>query len=180
MDTPDAAPNTVAELLAGHNLSVYAAAFDDEGWDDVQQLLNISVAEFAKLVADVQMKSGHAARLRKALKLPEDSVGEAAKQSAPPPPVPPPGPPPQPPTQPMPPPHQPTLGPEAVQAQLFGKLTEQGPLGELVRGSILAPRRGMRTRACPRRSTTGRRPRAVICVRLVLWRCQRGTGTVPK
>ena len=39
MDTPDAAPATVAELLAGFNLSAYAAAFDDEGWDDVQQLL---------------------------------------------------------------------------------------------------------------------------------------------
>ena len=44
----------------------------------------------------------------------------------------------------------------------------------------LAPRRDMGTLACPQPSTTGRLPRAVICIRRAWWRCQSGLGTVQR
>jgi hypothetical protein len=58
---------TVAELLAKHELAMYAAAFDAEGYDSLSQLQNISEADLEQLIGDVQMKKGHVLRLRAAL-----------------------------------------------------------------------------------------------------------------
>ena len=60
-------PETIATFLATHDLSSYAAACEDHGWDSLPALQAISDDDLKQLVADVEMKSGHAARLRSAL-----------------------------------------------------------------------------------------------------------------
>ena len=67
----------MSELLQQeqHNLAMYsdlamystALAFEEAGWDDLGQLHTISEPELEQLMNDVKMKSGHVARLRKAL-----------------------------------------------------------------------------------------------------------------
>ena len=58
---------TVEEFLAEHELSRYAEAFDEYGWDSLIALRNISDADLVQLQTDVAMKSGHSSRLRVAL-----------------------------------------------------------------------------------------------------------------
>ena len=60
-------PTTVAAFLQLHDLERYAEAFEDEGWDSLPQLQGMDEAGLMQLITDVKMKSGHAARLRKAL-----------------------------------------------------------------------------------------------------------------
>ena len=55
-------PSSVAELLQRAELTQYAAAFEEEGWDSVTHLLNIKEEQLAVLITDVKMKSGHALR----------------------------------------------------------------------------------------------------------------------
>ena len=73
----------VGEWLTRHELSTYAAAFEEEGWDSRNQLPSIQEDDLPRLVEDVKMKSGHVARLRAALQ-------QAQQQQQPPPPPPPP------------------------------------------------------------------------------------------
>ena len=60
-------PSSVTEFLVLHQLDAYAAAFDAEGWDSLQQLRTIDAGALEQLISDVKMKSGHAFRLRGAL-----------------------------------------------------------------------------------------------------------------
>ena len=60
-------PSSVAEFLGLHQLDSYAAAFDEEGWDSLQQLRTVDASALEQLITDVKMKSGHAFRLRAAL-----------------------------------------------------------------------------------------------------------------
>jgi hypothetical protein len=62
-------PTSVVEFLSLHNLAAYSAAFEEQGWDDLAQLQAINESELLLLAADVSMKSGHVARLKKALGL---------------------------------------------------------------------------------------------------------------
>ena len=57
----------VPSFLAEHELSQYAAAFEDNGWDSITALRDISDADLEVLEKDVAMKSGHRSRLRRAL-----------------------------------------------------------------------------------------------------------------
>ena len=88
-------------MLQRAELTQYAAAFEDKGWDSVTHLLKIKEEQLAVLIKDVQMKSGHALRLRlrQALNLPPPPIGGPAvplAADAPPPPPPPPAAPPPP------------------------------------------------------------------------------------
>ena len=58
---------TVVTFLAAHELSMYAAAFDEHGWDSLSALRDISDADLVQLEKDVAIKSGHSSRLRRAL-----------------------------------------------------------------------------------------------------------------
>ena len=57
----------MAEFLEAVELSQYLNAFTEEGWDSVSHLRCLGEGDLAQLIADTQMKSGHAARLRSAL-----------------------------------------------------------------------------------------------------------------
>ena len=57
----------VAAWLAEHGLSDYAANFDEEGYDDMQLLAELSAEETAELGEAVQMKKGHRIKLAKRL-----------------------------------------------------------------------------------------------------------------
>ena len=46
---------TTATFLAAHDLSSYAAAFDDHGWDSLPALQDISDDDLKQLVTDVAM-----------------------------------------------------------------------------------------------------------------------------
>jgi hypothetical protein len=50
-------------------MNALSAAFEEQGWDDLAQLQAINESELLLLAADVSMKSGHVARLKKALGL---------------------------------------------------------------------------------------------------------------
>ena len=54
----------VAEMLRRFRLEQYIAAFDDAGYDDLVYLRSMDDAMVDRLVADVGMKVGHAARFR--------------------------------------------------------------------------------------------------------------------
>ena len=73
-----APPTTVAEFLTVHSLQTYAAAFEEEGWDNLAQLQAMGAADLEQLIADTKMKSGHAARLRTALLRLEPAAAPAA------------------------------------------------------------------------------------------------------
>ena len=63
--------SSTTALLAEHNLSTYAKAFDERGWGSLTALQDISNGDLEKLITDVAMKSSHISRLQKALgKLP--------------------------------------------------------------------------------------------------------------
>ena len=57
----------VAAWLEEHGLSDYAANFDEEGYDDMQLLAELSAEETAELGEAVQMKKGHRIKLAKRL-----------------------------------------------------------------------------------------------------------------
>ena len=61
---PALAPaRTVPELLARFNLAeLYAAAFDDEGYDDLPYLLTLDRERLLAVAADCGMKKGHATK----------------------------------------------------------------------------------------------------------------------
>ena len=67
---PAFAPTTVAEFLAQNGLSRYEDAFERAGWDFLAAIQNIREWELQQLIADVNMISGHACRLRAALGMP--------------------------------------------------------------------------------------------------------------
>ena len=50
---------TVADFLQLADLTVYAEAFEEQGWDSLAALRVISDEELAQLIIDVSMKSGH-------------------------------------------------------------------------------------------------------------------------
>jgi hypothetical protein len=49
-------PSSVAEFLGLHQLDSYAAAFDEEGWDSLQQLRTVDASALEQLITDVKMK----------------------------------------------------------------------------------------------------------------------------
>ena len=58
----------VCSMLEENGLSVYAEAFEHQGYDSLPHLLDLSAADFAELCDDVGMtKKGHVKRLRNAL-----------------------------------------------------------------------------------------------------------------
>ena len=69
--------NSVQDFLALHTLSQYADAFVEQGWDSLQQLLSLSEVDLQVLIADTEMKSGHAARLRAALQTVATAIAAA-------------------------------------------------------------------------------------------------------
>ena len=73
-------PATVAELLEQAHLSQYAAAFEEHGWDDVPQLFAINESELITLMSDTNMKSGHRARLLRALG--KEGLGDGSARAA--------------------------------------------------------------------------------------------------
>ena len=76
-------PETIATFLATHELSSYAAACEEHGWDSLPALQAISDDDLKQLVADVEMKSGHAARLRSALGKAPPAAAAPPAQSTP-------------------------------------------------------------------------------------------------
>ena len=52
----------VAEALARIGLQAYAAAFDAEGYDDIEYLRGLDAAERAEVATETGMKPGHAGR----------------------------------------------------------------------------------------------------------------------
>ena len=60
-------PTSVSQLLQRAELLQYADAFEEQGYDSLSQLRDITEADFVDLISDVQMKKGHVKRLRKAL-----------------------------------------------------------------------------------------------------------------
>ena len=76
-------PETIATFLATHDLSSYAAACEEQGWDSLPALQAISDDDLKQLVADVEMKSGHAARLRSALGKAPPAAAAPPAQSTP-------------------------------------------------------------------------------------------------
>ena len=55
----------VAEALGRIGLQSYAAAFDCEGFDDIEFLLGLDGAERAGVAKDVGMKQGHLSKFVK-------------------------------------------------------------------------------------------------------------------
>ena len=72
---------SVADFLASIELSSYAEAFDEHGWDSLRALFDINESDLNQLITDVGMKSGHAARFRRAL-IASGSAGELPVQPA--------------------------------------------------------------------------------------------------
>ena len=64
-------------------MSSYAAACEEHGWDSLPALQAISDDDLKQLVADVEMKSGHAARLRSALGKAPPAAAAPPAQSTP-------------------------------------------------------------------------------------------------
>ena len=58
----------VQSLLQSFRLEQYAHAFDDNGYDDLQFLLEMKDDEVTELVKNVAMKPGHAHKFRDLLK----------------------------------------------------------------------------------------------------------------
>jgi len=80
---------TVEAFLAEHELSRYAEAFDEHGWDSLIALRNISDTHLVQLESSVAMKIGHRSRLRAALgKAAAPPVPSAPSAPSAPPPVP--------------------------------------------------------------------------------------------
>jgi hypothetical protein len=75
-------PTSVAELLQRAELVQYAEAFEEQGYDSMQQLRDITEADLADLVRDVNMKKGHVKRLHAALGKSEGAPGNASSASA--------------------------------------------------------------------------------------------------
>ena len=136
-------PSTIAELLSRYDLADYAGAFIEQGWDNVPQLLGISEADFADLLADTKMKSGHARRLPAALfgppppaaaapPPPEAAATPPPAPAAPPHAAPPPG---------APPPAGPSPAATAqnleLQRKFHNKLLETNLVGELKHGTAI-------------------------------------------
>ena len=140
---------TVEAFLAAHELSSYADAFDNHGWDSLNALRDISDADLRQLEEDVSMKSGHSSRLRRAL-------GKVAAPAGPPAPAVPAGPPPEPEVAADPPAaaEQPPAQAAAAgggadaggtaaataavwQKKLSDKLMKAGMLGSLLHGNII-------------------------------------------
>ena len=59
-------------FLTEHQLEIYAEAFNDQGYDNLDELKAISQLELHRLIHTVSVKPGHVARLRRALCKPED------------------------------------------------------------------------------------------------------------
>ena len=55
----------VAAALARVGLQAYVAAFDDEGFDDIEFLGSMDAAERAEVAEAAEMKPGHAAKFVK-------------------------------------------------------------------------------------------------------------------
>ena len=70
---------SVDELLKKHGLDDYAAAFAEQGWDDLQDIIGLQ--DLAQLFTSVNMKPGHESRMRKVLK--ELAAKTAAERDAP-------------------------------------------------------------------------------------------------
>ena len=122
-------PATVAEFLEQHNLATYTTVLGAKGWDDLSQLQAIDESDLQKLITDVDMLSGHVARLRNAL----GKTQPAAPLAQPQPPIQPPQPP-QPPLSPQPPPPQlqPQMQPTAPLALVAIDAVQQAKLQEHV------------------------------------------------
>jgi hypothetical protein len=75
---------SVGQLLAAHSLSEYESKFMEHGWDDVKHLVTLSDGELEQLFKDITMKSGHAARFRKALGNSRAAPPSASTPSVPP------------------------------------------------------------------------------------------------
>ena len=134
----ESAAASVSEFLQEAELHEYIGAFLEQGWDSLTQLKAITDADLALLIADVKMKSGHAARLRKALGLSQTPTGAGAgvtgRSVRPPPqsasssmgPTPPP------------PPQEPSGAPsEFDQKRLLAKLTEKDLAQQCKVGNLL-------------------------------------------
>ena len=124
-----AVPSTVAEFLQLHQLDKYAEAFEEEGWDSLQQLRSLSTAALEQLIDDTKMKSGHAFRLREALGGAAPSAAGGAAEAAVPKASPPSSDaPPQPAGQPA------LTGPAA---KVYAKISESTLMSELQQGNII-------------------------------------------
>ena len=59
---PTGGMEAVAEALARIGLQAYAAAFDAEGYNDIEYLEGLDAAERAEVATETGMKPGHAGR----------------------------------------------------------------------------------------------------------------------
>ena len=67
----------VARMLERFRLVAYVDKFDEEGYDDYEWILTMETAQVEKLIADVGMKPGHAAKLKQYLAMERQAAATA-------------------------------------------------------------------------------------------------------